>query len=84
MLKIFNPQLYGLFLLYKEELQIYSSFDENNEVMLYHATSPENARSIARDNINWRMTLRSRYGNGACFSTCPHYAHTYSSSCGGR
>jgi len=72
-----------MYLLYKAELEC----DGNNdvkEVMLYHATSPENAISITYSNINWRKTLRSRFGIGACFSPFPEYANRYSGSHGGR
>jgi len=79
---VYNPQLYGLYLLYQAELKC----DGNNdvkEVMLYHATSSANAISIARSNIDWRKTRRSRFGIGACFSPCPEYADKYAGSRGG-
>ncbi|VVC39846.1 Poly(ADP-ribose) polymerase, catalytic domain [Cinara cedri] len=44
------------------------------EELLYHCTSPSNAAQIARHNIDWRLTRRSRYGKGACFSKSPCYA----------
>lgn len=82
MFQINNPKLYGLYLLYKEELETYET--SVNEVMLYHATSQENAINIISSNINWRKTSRSRFGNGAYFSQCPSYAHQYASSIGGK
>lgn len=82
MFQINNPTLYGLYLLYKEELEKYET--SVREVMLYHATSRDFAISIVNSNINWQYTLRSRFGNGACFSDCPAYAHEYSSSIGGK
>lgn len=88
MFKIYNPQLCGKYLLHKEELLL---GNENNftvtdvkEEWLYHATSENNARQIAQNNIDWRMTRRSRFGVGACFSPSPRYAHNYSSSNGGK
>lgn len=51
--------------------------------MLYHATSPLIAEKIVRDNFDWRMTFRSRFGVGVCFSPEPKYAHEYASSRGG-
>lgn len=50
---------------------------------IIHATSPTNALSISQNNIDWRKIYRSRFGIGACFSTCPKYAHRHSSSDGG-
>lgn len=82
MKKVNNPQLYGMYLLWKEELQVGESY-QLRERQLYHATSPTNALSISQNNIDWRKTHRSRFGIGACFSTCSKYAHTHSSSDGG-
>lgn len=83
MWKIYNPELYGLYLLQKEELQN-GNMLEVKEINLYHSTSRSNADMIARNNIDWRMTRRSRFGVGACFSLYPKYAHTYASSNGGK
>lgn len=83
MKKVNNPQLYGMYLLCKEELRQIGNSCSVNEMMLYHATSPTKAKRIAEENINWRMTSRARYGIGACFSISPRYAHRYSSSNGG-
>lgn len=70
-----------MYLLCKEEL---SNNDSNvNEKTLYHATSPKNAVNIAKNNINWRKTIRSRFGVGVCFSDSPIYANRYSNSKGG-
>jgi len=80
--KVNNPQLYGMYLLWKEELKVRNSY-QLRERQLYHATSPTNALSISQNNIDWRKTYRSRFGIGACFSTCPKYAHRHSSSDGG-
>lgn len=82
MKKVNNPQLYGMYLLWKEELKV-SDSNQLNERLLYHATSPKNALSISRNNIDWRKTYRSRFGIGACFSTCPQYANRHSSADGG-
>lgn len=85
--KIYNKYLAGMYMLHKEELSMFDDGDERTdevkELMLYHATSYENALSIANSNIDWRKTTRSRFGIGAYFSTCPVYAHRYSKSAGG-
>lgn len=80
--KVNNPQLYGLYLLSKEELQKDTSFNVTQNVserFLYHSTTIENAEVIAKENINWRLTKRKRFGAGACFSPTPNYAYMYSS-----
>jgi len=51
---------------------------------LFHATSVTNAISIAQNNVNWRLTNRSRFGRGACFSPCPWYANRYAGMKGGK
>lgn len=81
MKKVNNPQLYGMYLLWKEELKVGVSY-QLWERQLYHATSPTKALSISKNNIDWCKTYRSRFGIGACFSTCPKYAHRLSSSDG--
>ncbi|XP_025413650.1 poly [ADP-ribose] polymerase 11-like [Sipha flava] len=80
--KVYNPQLYGMYLLCKEELQTRNIFDVR-ELILYHATSSENAIEISKNNIDWRVTSRAKYGYGACFSTSPKYANKYSRAQGG-
>lgn len=83
MQKVNNPELYGMYLLCKEELLQTGNRHSVNTKILYHATSPTNAISIAQNNIDWRKTSRARYGMGACFSPDPKYAHRYSSKKGG-
>lgn len=75
-----------MYLLWKEELLCTSSYGSSavKEIILYHSTSSENARRIARDNIDWRKTKRSKYGKGACFARDPLYASYHSSAYGGR
>lgn len=85
--KINNAYLYGMYLLCKEELEHQNYCEVNSsslsEKILYHATSPTIAKTIANDNIDWRKTERSRYGKGSCFSPSPKYADTHSSANGG-
>lgn len=82
MVKVYNPHLYGLYLLCKEELEC-DGTARVEERMLFHATSPVRAEMIASENINWRLTCRTRFGRGACFSSSAKYAHSYSSMDGG-
>lgn len=79
-----NPQLWGMYLLCKEELLNSNDGYNTKELTLFHETSPSNATSIAKNNINWRFTSRSRFGIGACFTPNPGYALRYSSSNGGK
>lgn len=76
-----------MYLLWKKELENINSFDfgnEVNETILYHETSMQNALSIAQYNIDWRKTIRSKFGIGACFSPSPKYANKYASKHGGK
>ncbi|VVC34070.1 Poly(ADP-ribose) polymerase, catalytic domain [Cinara cedri] len=78
--KINNPYLYGMYLLHKEEMIKNSKIVI--EDLLYHCTSPSNGLKIASKNIDWRLTCRTRFGQGACFSKSPRYAHTHAGSDG--
>lgn len=85
--KIYNPELYGMYILWKTELEkenSSNSTNESKETILYHVTSPQNALRIAGSNIDWRKTKRSRFGIGSCFSPSPEYADKYSSTDGGK
>lgn len=77
-----NSQLYGMYLLCKEELEA-NNKSAVTEKLLYHATSLENAMNISKYNIDWRKTKRAKFGFGACFSTSPRYANKYSIAKGG-
>lgn len=52
MIKINNPQPYGLYLLSKKELLVQQKGNDVEEQMLYHATSIKSTMSIAENNIN--------------------------------
>ncbi|XP_025192386.1 poly [ADP-ribose] polymerase 12-like, partial [Melanaphis sacchari] len=75
--RINNPQIYGMYLLHKEELELDCNSNNVREETLFHATSISNAESIAKDNIDWRKTTRSRFGVGVCFSPCTLYANKH-------
>lgn len=74
--------MYGIYLLHKEELQL--ELGNVKEETLFHATSVSNAISIAQNNIDWRLTRRTRFGRGACFSPSASYAHRYAGLTGGK
>lgn len=72
-----------MYLLSKEELLKSSTSVSVEEKNLFHATSPARAEQIAKNNIDWRRTVRCRFGIGACFSPSPQYAHQKSGADGG-
>jgi len=82
--KINNPKIYGIYLLHKEEMQLDYGSGEVYEKTLFHGTSIRNSIRIAQNNIDWRLTRRTRFGKGACFSPCPFYANKYAGSTGGK
>jgi len=53
------------------------------EKILYHATSPEIATKIARNNIDWRKAKKPRFGRGTYFSENPKYANRHANKQGG-
>lgn len=53
------------------------------EKTLYHATSPEIAKKIAQNNIDWRKAIKPRFGRGAYFSENPKYANRHANKQGG-
>lgn len=63
--------------LHKEELELDCDSNNAREKILFHATSISNSKSIAKNNIDWRKTERTRFGRGAYFSPCPYYANKY-------
>jgi len=73
-----------MYLLHKEEMGLDNSSGTVEEQTLFHCTSVSNAKSIAKNNIDWRLTNRTRFGKGACFSPCPYYANRYAGSKGGK
>ncbi|XP_050533238.1 uncharacterized protein LOC126901073 isoform X2 [Daktulosphaira vitifoliae] len=77
--KINNPLLYGMYTLRKNEMEYNNPTVPVNEWLLYHATAITNLQSILENNLDWRLTCRSRYGKGVCFSYCPLYANKYAS-----
>ncbi|CAI6364804.1 unnamed protein product [Macrosiphum euphorbiae] len=60
-------------------MKLDNSIGEVREEILFHSTSVRNATSIAQNNVDWRLTGRTRFGKGACFSPNAAYAHRYAS-----
>jgi hypothetical protein len=44
---------------------------------LFHATDITNIPSITRDNLDWRRSVRTKFGQGVSFSPDPFYANLH-------
>lgn len=75
--RVQNPYLWGSYMLKKEEYINYLGFGIAKEEKLFHATAEGNVNSIVRNNFDWRLTKRTRYGRGVCFSPSAEYANKY-------
>lgn len=75
--RVQNPYLWGSYMLKKEEYINCLGIGIVNEEKLFHATAKGNVNSIVRNNLNWRLTKRTRYGRGVCFSPSAEYANKY-------
>jgi hypothetical protein len=65
----------GCYLLKKEEyLQRHGIV---KELELFHATSPDNVPSITRNNLDWRRSVRTKFGEGVSFSPNASYANLH-------
>ena len=47
---------------------------------LFHATSPSNVSSIVKNNLDWRRSVRTRFGKGVSFSPDARYADRHCNS----
>jgi len=74
--RVQNPYLWGCYLLKKDECIKRSGCSVTEEV-LYHATSESNIGSITKDNLDWRRSVRTKFGQGVSFSPSATYANTW-------
>ncbi|GFG36186.1 hypothetical protein Cfor_06405 [Coptotermes formosanus] len=74
--RVQNPYLWGCYLLRKAECMERSSHPVTEKV-LFHATGQSNIDSIARNNLDWRRSVRTKYGCGVSFSPFATYANTW-------
>jgi hypothetical protein len=44
---------------------------------LFHATDIANIPSICTDNLDWRRSVRTKFGDGVSFTPSADYANTY-------
>lgn len=70
------PQMYGMYLLRKEELQSTPEY-LFQEIILYHVTIKSRAMESLKSGLDWRRTRRSKYGRGVSFSDDADYANYY-------
>ena len=74
--RVQNPYLWGCYLLKKEEC-IKRSPHPVTEKVLFHATSQSNIDSITKNNLDWRRSVRTKFGCGVSFSPSAVYANCY-------
>jgi hypothetical protein len=65
----------GCYLLKKEEYE--KRYGCVNEKELFHATSTYNVSSITKCNLDWRRSVRTKFGMGVSFSPDAHYANLH-------
>lgn len=69
--------MYGMYLLRKEEMLL-----ENGgvkEFILYHVTTEQKGLQSLENGLDWRRTIRSRFGVGVSFSDDADYADYHAS-----
>jgi hypothetical protein len=74
--RVQNPYLWGCYLLKKAECIERSSCSVTERV-LYHATAQSNIDSITKNNLDWRRSVRTKFGRGVSFSPSANYANTW-------
>jgi hypothetical protein len=47
------------------------------ERVLFHATGQSNIESITKNNLDWRRSIRTKFGCGVSFSPSATYANTW-------
>jgi hypothetical protein len=65
----------GCYLLKKEEY--IKRYGRVTEMELFHATSTLNVSSITRNNLDWRRSVRTKFGEGVSFSPDARYANQH-------
>jgi len=74
--RVQNPYLWGCYLLKKDECIKRSGYSVT-ERELFHVTSQSNIDSITKNNLDWRRSVRTKYGCGVSFSPSATYAHIW-------
>ncbi|KAL5234150.1 hypothetical protein ACI65C_001560 [Semiaphis heraclei] len=71
------PQMYGMYLLRKEEMQLTRMGNSDKERILFHVTTKSRAVESLKNGLDWRRTRRSKFGCGVSFSDNADYANYY-------
>jgi hypothetical protein len=74
--RVQNPYLWGCYLLKKDECIKRKSCLVTEKVLI-HATSQSNIDSITKNNLDWRRSVRTKFGCGVSFSPSAIYAKTW-------
>uniref|UniRef100_A0A1B6LXM5 Poly [ADP-ribose] polymerase n=1 Tax=Graphocephala atropunctata TaxID=36148 RepID=A0A1B6LXM5_9HEMI len=73
--KVDNSFLKAMYLVKKEE---YKSRNQRvEEKTLLHVTGADNVKSIFKNNFDWRLVSRGKFGQGTSFSNDAKYANRY-------
>lgn len=64
-----------MYLLKKEEYKI--KYGHVKERKLIHCTTDSAVKEIIKDNFNWRLVVRGKYGIGTSFSPNADYANCH-------
>jgi len=71
------PQIYGMYLLRKEEMRLANGGYDAQELVLYHVTSKSRALESLKNGLDWRLTRRAKFGCGVSFSNDVDYGNYY-------
>lgn len=71
------PQMYGMYLLRKEEMRLNNVGYSDKELILYHVTTESRALESLKSGLDWRRTRRNKFGSGVSFSDDADYANYY-------
>ncbi|XP_060880334.1 uncharacterized protein LOC132952164 [Metopolophium dirhodum] len=74
--QVYAPQMYGMYMLRKEEMKL-TSGQSVQEKVLFHVTTESRAVESLDSGLDWRRTRRSKFGCGVSFSDDIDYANYY-------
>ncbi|XP_022181091.1 uncharacterized protein LOC111041189 [Myzus persicae] len=75
--RINSPQMYGMYLLRKEEMRLENGGYDAQELVLYHVTAKSRALESLKNGLDWRLTRRAKFGYGVSFSNDVDYGNYY-------
>lgn len=82
MVRVQNPFLWGSYMLKREECLNRGA--DVTEKKLFHATGELNVLSICQNNLDWRRSTRTKFGQGVSFSPSEDYANMYCNQLAGN